>query len=117
MTLKVVFWALTLSWGSHRSGGASGGPLAGSGKTGIHRQLRLTGSQGRGQRAVGSCAAAVVWERRPRSSSQRFSVAGSVRERGRERVASEVKQSPGTSARLGAGPGALPPSLRVQNIL
>lgn len=32
------------------------------------------------------------------------------RESGRERVASEVEPSPGTSARLGAGPGALPPS-------
>ena len=62
--------------------------MAGSGKTSVHRQLRLTGSRGGGQRPVGSWAASVVWERRPWSSSQRFSVAGSVTERGRERAAS-----------------------------
>lgn len=27
MTLKVIFWALTLSWGSHRSRGASEEPF------------------------------------------------------------------------------------------
>lgn len=62
---------------SQERGGCRRSPLAGSGKTGVHRQLRLTGSQGGGQQAVGSCAASVVWERSPRSSSQRFSVVGS----------------------------------------
>lgn len=112
-TLKVIFWALTLSWGSHRSGGGCRrSPLAGSGKTGVHRQLRLTGSQGGGQQAVGSCAASVVWERSPRSSSQRFSVVGSVRERVGEselRVRWSRHQAPLPGWELALAP-SLPPS-------
>lgn len=97
---------------SQERGGCRRSPLAGSGKTGVHRQLRLTGSQGGGQQAVGSCAASVVWERSPRSSSQRFSVVGSVRERVGEselRVRWSRHQAPLPGWELALAP-SLPPS-------
>lgn len=60
--------------------------MAWDAKEGVCRWPSLAGSKSGGQRAFGSCTESLVWERRPWFSPQRFSVAGSVRGRGREGV-------------------------------
>lgn len=60
--------------------------MARDAKEGVYRWPSLAGPKNGGQRAVCSGTESLAWERRPWFSPQRFTVAGSVRGRGREGV-------------------------------
>lgn len=105
--------------GFSRELGASEGPLClgwGVG-AGACRQPRLTGPEGGGQRAADSCAESVVWEQRPWSSPQRFSVTGSMREREGASEGAVLSEAGAIPGRLLPGWELAPaPFLRVHNI-